>query len=334
MFSRTLLCLALAGGAGAAVADTVWMKNGDRLTGRVVLLERGKLVIETRYGGDIQLKWSEVATLETDRQLLIRNGERDKSVGYWLRPAEQGQVTLVQGEQSRVEPLEAISQIIAPKPFVEDLRFKGNVDLGLNYKRGEADTDDYKVRVNTQASHGQWRHNAKGGYNRAYTNGQTVTNNWNAEYAIDRFIDDQWFWQNRLSYRRDTIEEVRRQRSIGTGPGYQFWDNELGAFSLATLLNHSTYEFDTGTSNSFQQVTLRWDYNRYLLGKSFELFSNGEVGKPLSNIADYTLAAAAGLRYKVTDWASLNMRAEKDVVSGAEGELDETSYHVGFGIGW
>lgn len=41
-----------------------------------------------------------------------------------------------------------------------------------------------------------------------------------------------------------------------------------------------------------------------------------------------------GLRYKVTDWASLNMKAEKDIVSGAEGDLDETRYTLGFGVGW
>ncbi|MEK1939731.1 MAG: DUF481 domain-containing protein, partial [Pseudomonas sp.] len=36
-----------------------------------------------------------------------------------------------------------------------------------------------------------------------------------------------------------------------------------------------------------------------------------------------------------TDWASLNLKAEKNIVSGAkEGELDETRYSVGFGVGW
>jgi len=28
------------------------------------------------------------------------------------------------------------------------------------------------------------------------------------------------------------------------------------------------------------------------------------------------------------------MKAEKDMVSGAEGDLDETRYTLGFGVGW
>lgn len=334
MSPRTLLCIALAAGSGQALADTVWMKNGDRLTGKVTLLDGGKLLLETAYGGSIPLKWSDISTLESEQRLLVKKkGEADDRA-YSLQAGEPGQVVLTDAGGSRVESLSAISQLIKPKPLVADLRWKGNVDAGLDYKRGETDTDDYSVMFTTQAVHGLWRHNGKANYNREATDGVTDTNNWDAEYALDRFLDEHWFWQGRVSYKRDTIEEVRRQRTIGTGPGYQFWDNELGAFSLASLANFSHYEFDNGEKEDFTLLAMKWDYNRYLLGKTVELFSLGEVGKPLSGVADYTFDGTLGLRYKVTDWASLNMRAEKDLVSGAEGDLDETSYHVGFGVGW
>ncbi len=42
-----------------------------------------------------------------------------------------------------------------------------------------------------------------------------------------------------------------------------------------------------------------------------------------------------GLRYKVTDWASLNLKAEKDLIRGTEdSDLDKTRYTVGFGVTW
>jgi len=44
--------------------------------------------------------------------------------------------------------------------------------------------------------------------------------------------------------------------------------------------------------------------------------------------------AEAGLRYKLTDWASLNMKMKKDLISGGENELDETQYSLGLGVGW
>lgn len=333
--SSALLCVVLAVVAGPSFADTVWLKNGDRLTGTIKLFDGGKLVLETDYGGAIALDWKKVATLQSDQEMLVKQdevtGERAKS----LQAAESGKVTLVNGEAPKTVELASIEQIMKPRPLVEDFVWKGNVDVGLDYKRAEKDTDDYDVDFKTKARHGRWRHNAEGGYNREKQDNVVTTDNWDAEYALDRFLDEHWFWQGRLSYRRDKIEDVSSQRTIGSGPGYQFWDDELGAFSLATLVNRNDYEYSDGGNNDFYSLGLKWDYNRYLVGKSVEMFSNGEVGKPIAGDTDYELEAEAGLRYKVTDWASLNVKAEKNLVSGAEdGELDETRYSVGFGVGW
>ncbi len=333
--SYALSCAALTLAATPAMADTVWLKNGDRLTGTIKVFDGGKLVVETSYGGTIPVDWKQVKTLESDRELMVKQdeftGERAKS----LQAAEDGKVTLINGEAPKTVELASIEQIIKPKPILEDLVWKGNVDLGLDYKRAETDTDDYDVDFKTTARHGAWRHNAEGGYNRESQDDITTTNNWNAEYALDRFLDEHWFWQGRLSYTRDHIEDVSSQRTIGTGPGYQFWDDELGAFSLATLVNQNDYEYKDGGSDNFYSLGLKWDYNRYLVGKTFEMFSNGEIGKPIGGDSEYEFDAEAGLRYKVTDWASLNVKAEKNIVSGAkDGEVDETRYSVGFGVGW
>lgn len=66
-----------------------------------------------------------------------------------------------------------------------------------------------------------------------------------------------------------------------------------------------------------------------------EFFTSGEVAKPLSGVADYALDAEMGGRYKVTDWASLNLKAERDIVSGSdEADLSKTRYTAGFGVTW
>ncbi|SDH52991.1 Protein of unknown function, DUF481 [Pseudomonas flavescens] len=334
MFTRTLLCLSLGAVAMPSMADTVWMKNGDRLTGTIKLLDGGKLLLQTEYGGSIPLDWKKIATLDSDQELLVKENEVEGERAKSLKASDTGKVTLANGEAPRTVELASIKQIMKPKPFVEDFLWKGNIDVAMDYKRAESDTDDYDVDLKTQARHGKWRHNATVDYNRELRNDVVSTDNWGTEYALDRFLDEQWFWQGRLEYKRDKIEDLERQRTIGTGPGYQFWDNELGALSMATLLNRSDYEYANGEKDNFYAISVRWDYNRYLIGKTFELFSTGEVGKPLGSVADYALDAEVGLRYKVTDWASLNMKASKDQVSGSEGDKDETRYTIGFGVGW
>lgn len=333
MKSRVLLAIALAAAPLSVLGDTVWLKNGDRLSGEIRVFDGKKLVLQTNYGGAIAIDWKQVATLESDKELLVKEGhsaERARS----LSAGEPGTVVLANGEAPRAVDLAKVETIMRPKPLVEDLLFTGNLSIGLEFKEGERDSEDYDVDLRGKARHGRWRHTGEAEFTREFRDDLKVTDNWSAEYALDRFLTEQWFWQGRLDYKRDHIEEIREQRTIGTGPGYQFWDNELGAFSLASLVNRSDYKYDTGEREHFYSLAMKWDYNRYLWGKSVELFSNGEIGRSLSGVADYSLDAELGLRYKVTDWASLNMKAEKDLVSGAEGDLDETRYTIGFGIGW
>ncbi|QXI13253.1 DUF481 domain-containing protein [Pseudomonas zeae] len=335
MLSRSLLCLAVFSASTPLLADTVWLKNGDKLSGTITVFDGGKLLIQTKYAGAVTIDWKEVKTLDSDQHLLVKQDAYSGEVSKSLTAAEDGKVTLANGEAPKTVELASIQQILKPKPVVEDLVWKGNVDLALDYQRAEKDTDDYDVGFKTTARHGRWRHTAEGEYNREVQDEETTTDNWRAEYALDRFLTDKWFWQGRLNYKRDHIEELARQRVVGTGPGYQFWDDELGAFSLGSLLNRTDYEYRDGSKDNFYSVAMKWDYNRYLIGKKVEFFTNGEIGKPLSDVANYALDAEMGLRYKVTDWASLNLKAERDIISGTnDADLNKTRYTAGFGVAW
>ena len=162
MLSRTLLCLAVFSASTPLLADTVWLKNGDKLSGKISVFDGGKLLIQTQYAGAVSIDWKEVKTLQSDQELLVKqgayNGEKAKS----LTAADDGKVTLANGEAPKTVELASIQQILKPKPVVEDLVWKGNIGLAMDYQRAEKDTDDYDIDFKTTARHGRWRHTAEG----------------------------------------------------------------------------------------------------------------------------------------------------------------------------
>ncbi|MBC9252081.1 peptide chain release factor RF-3 [Pseudomonas alcaligenes] len=333
-FSRTLLCLALGAAATPALADTVWLKNGDKLTGTIQLFDGGKLLLKTDYAGSVTLDMKKIATLESDQELLVKQddftGERAKS----LRAADEGKVTLVNGEAPKVVELASISQMLPPKPLVQDLTWTGNVDFSADYKRAENQTNDYAIDVDTKARHGAWRHGVVVQYDQETKDDEKKTDRSELNYDLDRFITDKFFWQGQLKYTRDRIEDLEIQRTVGTGPGYQFWDDELGAFSVAGLYNRNDYSFVDGENESFDSASFEWDYKRYLIGKNFELFSKGEIGAPFTDAIEYEFDTEAGMRYKLSSWAALSLKAEWDKVSSDNGDTNERRYMLGFGVGW
>ena len=335
VISRTLLCVAIMGSSTAALADTVWLKNGDKITGTIKVFDGGKLMIDTDYGGSIPIDMKKVKTLQSDSQLVVKQDVYKEEKPKSIQAAADGKVTLVNGTTPQTVDLASIQEIIKPKPFVTDFLWKGNIDAALDFQRADTDTDDYNLSFKTSARNGRWRHNASGEFNRETTDEVTTTNNWDLAYSLDRFVTDKFYWDGRIDYKRDQIEDLARQRTVGTGPGYQFWDDELGAFSLVGLLNRSNYLYRNNDQENFMSASLRWDYNRFLIGKTVEFFTDGEVGRPFSGVADYSLDTEAGFRYKVTSWASLNLKVERDLVSGSSnGDLNTTRYTAGLGVTW
>ena len=87
MLSRTLLCLAVLSLTAPVLADTVWLKNGDRLTGKIKVFDGGKLLIQTDYAGAVPIDCKQVKTLESDQELLVKQmGQGDDCLACWPEP--------------------------------------------------------------------------------------------------------------------------------------------------------------------------------------------------------------------------------------------------------
>ncbi len=54
-----------------------------------------------------------------------------------MHAAEDGKVILANGEAPKTVELASVQQILKPKPVVEDLVWKGNIDAALDYRRAD-----------------------------------------------------------------------------------------------------------------------------------------------------------------------------------------------------
>ncbi len=67
------LCVALAGLLATSLfADTVEVKNGARIIGKITKIDAGAVVVSTDYAGTITIKQSEVSSIATDAPIAVR----------------------------------------------------------------------------------------------------------------------------------------------------------------------------------------------------------------------------------------------------------------------
>lgn len=214
MVWRALGACLLLGLALPAWADTVWLNNGDRLTGQIVLLDGGKLALKTKYAGRVLIDWEDIDTLRSDQPLLVKRSGFTGQRSQHLEAAGKGMVRVVNGKTQTV-PLAEIKQLVPPRPLITDFVWEGNLDTKLDMERNENETDEFKLKGDSRISHGHWRHVLKGEYEHETKNSQKVDNNWELEYDLDRFITQQWFIRSSVYEQHDEFEDINRQTSYG-----------------------------------------------------------------------------------------------------------------------
>ncbi|HEX4951504.1 MAG TPA: DUF481 domain-containing protein [Blastocatellia bacterium] len=64
-----------------ATADTIKLKNGDRLTGSIIKSDEKTLVIKTEYAGPVTVNWDAIQDVETAQELNVFSKSGQKLVG-------------------------------------------------------------------------------------------------------------------------------------------------------------------------------------------------------------------------------------------------------------
>ncbi|QKE64379.1 DUF481 domain-containing protein [Aquipseudomonas campi] len=318
--------------AWPAWADTVWLNNGDRLSGEILLLDGGKLALKTKYAGRVLIDWKDIDTLRSDKPLMLRRVGLDSESSEGLQAAGPGLVTVV-GSGNETVPLASISRLVPPRPLLKDRLWEGNLDAKLDLERNEDSTDEFKIKGNTRVEHGRWRHVLNGQLEHETKNDEEKEDNWELEYDLDRFFTDHWFWRTGYEQEEDQFENINRQRILGTGPGYRFWDDELGRLDLIGQVNRVRLDSPQGEL-AFDTWSLEWDYKRQLWGTRLEFYSTAELQVPQIDEIDYVFDSEAGLRYRLNDWARLSLLYELDQLRGLGNTYSEQRYLIGLGVGW
>ncbi|XBS68592.1 DUF481 domain-containing protein [Acerihabitans sp. KWT182] len=317
----------------SARADTVYFKNGDRISGDIKSLDRGKLVLQSTYGGLLSLDWSAISTLQSDNPVLVRRGTQGAEYLYTLRPAKPGYVLIMDDSAHDIVPLGTFSQLVKPTPRITGLAWSGNADIGVDLQKSSTRLQNTVLDFNGRLVYGMWRHDITGSYHRETEDAAVNTDNYSARYSLDRFINQGFFWQERIIYKRDWVEDLSRQFALGTGPGYQFWADELSSFSLTALFGRINYLYSDDEQDHFTAAGIRWDYDRFIFGKQLEFYARGEFSRGLSgDIA--SLDADTGIRYKLTDRTTLHFSYGREQVGGARESLNEQTLSTGLGVIW
>jgi putative salt-induced outer membrane protein len=157
--SRPGLCFILIlieGGIGQqALADGITLKNGDRLTGKIVKSDGKKLIIKADLAGEVTVAWPDVTTVTSNTPLFLTladgrtidllvstSGEQleVRRAGGNSVATNRSEVVTIRSEMEQAEYLHRLNPGLLEG-------WSGSTDLGLALSRGNSDTTNLALGI-------------------------------------------------------------------------------------------------------------------------------------------------------------------------------------------
>jgi hypothetical protein len=291
---------------GPVFADQVEMKNGDRITGVIVTVEKGSLIINTSYAGQITIKWVEVNLIRTDSPAQVVLKDKRSFEGY-TQPTADGKLKLEVEETGEaitisLNDIEAVN----PEPPAPTRKVEVYANVGGQLDRGNTVRDEYVVdgELLVRRDAHRVRLGADVEYDVAFDD---VTKNkglgW-LEYNY-LFNEKKWlFARSLVSW--DEFKDLRRRNTIDGGAGYQFFETPLTSLFVEAGLSGVKERFrDPGGEQEFPAITWTLDYKRWFFNKHLQFFHRQRVYLALDTLDNTFWFTRTGIRvplYKFIRW--------------------------------
>jgi len=307
----------------AARADTLILRNGDRLSGKLLHKSGDTLTFETTYAGKLKIRWSEVRSVTTDAPVnFMLKGEKI------LHSA-----VLVPGsvELDRVAYLNP-----RPEESGRGVTYKGRVAVAASATRGNSSASSLHGEGAFHARAKDHRYELRARVDHAKDTGQTVTSNWRLGGNYDYFLDPKRFVYGRGFAERDRFRDVNLRTSAGAGYGWQIYDSDRTRLAIRAGVDAVSTKHNDDSRNSYPAFGWGLHYSHKLRGRKAELFHNQEGFWDLRHTANVTLHTSTGLRVPLesgmTANAQLDLDWERRPPPGVK--PTDTTWLLGLGYEW
>lgn len=288
----------------AFAADTVRLRNGDVISGKLLKAGGDNAVVDTEHSGEVIINMEEVVGIETDRVMTVEY-EDGREVDAVIETSADGVLTVREGAAPGVEepapPAPPVALDLADVKEIREVtpyyRYVGHFDFGLNVAKGNSDSENINLSALLAPSFGKNTIIIDGQWNRGKAEGELAASNWRIRGQYEREFWKRWFWLVFNGYEHDALQNLDLRISAGAGLGYKFFepDPTLLKVSLAPAFVDENFE---GSDDDRQYAALRWtlDFDQDIFSPDVSIYHNHKLTAGLTE-SQLILLTAQGLRF-------------------------------------
>jgi len=312
-----------------AADDVIALKNGDRISGTIVKMAAGKLVVKTSYADEITIDWKEVASLEsnTARRTKLASGdivsvtfERRPDGSFYLQSPTLGPGLPVQPDQ--------IVGIAVP----EGPSWTGSLAVSFSGKSGNSSAENWGFAgdATRETEVDRWKFSARA--DQQTTEGTTTVQQVVSRGSYDYFFAERWFLNAFTTLEHDKLQDLTLRTRVGAGPGYWFVKTDDVKLSGVLAPFYINENFDVGKDDDSVGLAASEDLAWKISDKQ-SFHQRLDLYPDLTDSNNFQLQFEIGLRQSMyANWfAEANFIDRYDNAPTAGKDKNDTLYGVSLG---
>jgi len=301
----------------SAFADHVTMKNGDRLSGKVLSVDEKALVLKSDLAGTVNIPWESIETIQSKEplNLILKDGQtivgslNANGTEYRITTAQAGEVTAKKESIQAIRSDEEQKRYLAKldrlqNPRLTDL-WQGFFDAGYASTRGNADTNTFNLSANAARTTNRDKIAVyfTSLNTSALVNDKSVQTanairggvKYNVEVSKKAFA----FGLTDLEF--DEFQKLDLRWVIAGGGGYHVVRNKQTMFDLFTGAGYNREFFSTGLKRNSGEI-LFGEELAHKLNKAVSLTEKLVIYPNISNRGNYRVNFDAGMVTALSRW--------------------------------
>ena len=263
--------------------DTLYLLNGDRITGELKKVESALITFKTNAMKTVYVEVEDVNTMHSNKNFEFRTISGYRYFGSIQRSLDSASIDLVTLDDTIPKPLwdlAVISQI--RDRFFQ--RIDGSIDLGLTYTKS---IDVFQYNFNAWSTYRATNTSTRIDITSILSDQGEEDFNRNNDFGLNvtRFFPGKWFARVQIDAQENTELNLDRRVQLGPAAGYDLVrTSPLRLYSLAGILVNSekliTLDEPTMNFEGLIAVYFSWDqyhFPKFDISSGFDLYPSFTV---------------------------------------------------------
>lgn len=329
------LCTLHLGAVASAAQDRIELVNGSLIIGTLVDADRGKVVVDTDFAGQLEIPLERISAMRVESTLTLQMADGAVLQTDGLQVAEQ---TL--NLDASAEATYALRQLtrINPEPWElgQGYHNTGSASSAFTLQRGNTVIDELDYRMDTRWTGLEDRFTLQLEGETREANDRRTAENWMVTGKYDRFQVGDYYWGIAASAEEDRFADLNLRSRIGPYVGRSLFENTPFVLEIESGLSQVSEDFDSEPDRDYLGLTWNLRSESDYLGPKSRLYLSHSGVKNLAERDNLILNTTVGLTFpllgQLQGATEVVLNYNSGAVEGTE-PLDQT-YRFRLGYSW